>query len=418
MKRHLPGRRLGNIAILSATLLAIMMGMVAFAVDLGYIAQARTELQRTADAVALAAATKLPDTATATTTGIATAVSNSSTISPTLAGSSFEYGHWSRNLNKFTTPTPAGRRPNAVRVTVRRTQSNGNPLNLFYGRVLGKSTTDLTVTAIAWNDRGLCGALVGIQSINVPGTLNTDSYDSIEGGYVETDAYDHGSICSDGPITIGGDAAIDGDAMSGAGDSITVNGGSAEVSGYFGERTRELDYDPVDMTTVSTTNNNNSLPNIWRANDLGLGYHWHQPIDPFGNFELRAGEIYTMPPGTYYFNNFTMVGGSVLNITGETKIYLYGNMFRGGLSVINNNTASAQNLQFYMSGGTANVTSDNPFYGVIYAPNTAVTISGSSDYFGAIVGKTLTVNGGGQVHYDEALDLEMLDPPNRTTLVD
>jgi Flp pilus assembly protein TadG len=417
MKRLLPTRR-GNIAILSCTLLAIMMGMVAFAVDLGYIAYARTELQRTADSVALAAAAKLPDTTEGTTAGIATAHSNTSAISPELVNTNFEYGLWSRNSNTFTTPTPAGRRPNAVRVTIRRTTANGNPLNLFYGRVLGKSTTDVTVRAIAFNDRGLCGAFVGIQSVTVQGSLSTNSYDSTEGSYIAADAYDHGSVCSDGNITIGGSAYIDGDAMSGAGDTITFNGSPAEVTGYEGERVRALDYDLVDMSTVSTTNDNASLPMIWRANDLGLGYHWHQPIDPFGNFELRAGEVYTMPPGTYYFNNFTMVGGATLNITGETKIYLYGNLFRGGLSVVNNNTMEAGNLQFYMSGGTATVTSDNPFYGVIYAPNTDVTLSGSADYFGAFVGKTLTVLGDAQAHYDESLDLEAIDPPNRTTLVD
>ena len=124
MKR-LPNRRPGNIAILSVTLLAIMMGMVAFAVDLGYIAHARTELQRTADAVALASAAQLPDTTVATSTGISTSTKNSSSISPTLTDANFEYGLWSRSHNTFTTPTPAGRKPNAVRVTIRRTAATG-----------------------------------------------------------------------------------------------------------------------------------------------------------------------------------------------------------------------------------------------------------------------------------------------------
>lgn len=418
MKRNLPHRRLGNIAILSATLLSIMMGMVAFAVDLGYIAHARTELQRTADAVALAAAAQLPNQAMATAYGINTSANNKSKISPELTTQCFEYGWWNRRTSTFTTPTPAGRNTNAVRVTINRTQATGNPLDLFYGRVLGKSSTDLTVKAIAWNDRGLCGAFVGIQSLNVPGTLNTDSYDSVEGSYNEALGYDNGSICSDGNIVVGGDGHIDGNAMYGEGDSVTFNGGDATVTGYLGERTRPLDYPLVDTSYVSTNNDNASLPKVWRANDLGLGWHWHAPIDNFGNFELRAGETYTMPPGTYYFKNFTMVGGATLNITGETKIYLYGDLFRGGLAVINNNTSSAQNLQFYMTGGTATVTSDNPFYGVIYAPNTDVTISGSADYFGAVVGKTLKVTGTGQAHYDESLHLEAIDPPNRTTLVD
>jgi hypothetical protein len=34
------------------------------------------------------------------------------------------------------------------------------------------------------------------------------------------------------------------------------------------------------------------------------------------------------------------------------------------------------------------------------------------------VGKTLKVTGGGRAHYDESLDLEQIDPPTRTTIVD
>src|SRR5688500_11637337 len=152
--------RLGNIAILSVCLMAIMLRMVAFAVDIGYIGHARTELQRTADAVSLAAAAKLPSLDAARTAGIATAQSNSSTISPTLTTANFEFGHWSRFTSTFTTPTPSYRSTNAVRVTIRRTQANGNPLNLFYGRVLGKLSTDLTITSVAFNDRGLCGPFI------------------------------------------------------------------------------------------------------------------------------------------------------------------------------------------------------------------------------------------------------------------
>lgn len=71
-----------------------------------------------------------------------------------------------------------------------------------------------------------------------------------------------------------------------------------------------------------------------------------------------------------------------------------------------------------MTGGTAAVTSNNDFYGVIYAPNTAVTIDGDSDIYGAVVGKTLTITGTGSGHYDEALHIENVELPTRTALVD
>jgi hypoxanthine phosphoribosyltransferase len=39
----------------------------------------------------------------------------------------------------------------------------------------------------------------------------------------------------------------------------------------------------------------------------------------------------------------------------------------------------------------------------IYAPNSAITISGGGFFAGAMVGKSLQLNGNVEVHYDEAL---------------
>ena len=47
-------------------LLVVLFGMVAFAVDVGYMVDVRTELQRSADACAMAAVNRLPDASLAT----------------------------------------------------------------------------------------------------------------------------------------------------------------------------------------------------------------------------------------------------------------------------------------------------------------------------------------------------------------
>ena len=41
-----------------------------------------------------------------------------------------------------------------------------------------------------------------------------------------------------------------------------------------------------------------------------------------------------------------------------------------------------------------------------------------SDLYGAVVGKTLTITGSGEGHYDEDLEIEHISLPIRTTLVD
>jgi Flp pilus assembly protein TadG len=70
--------RAGNISVFAALLTIVFAAMVAFAVDLGYLNNSKTELQRTADSAALAAASDLiykgtPGTPVNLTTGIASA---------------------------------------------------------------------------------------------------------------------------------------------------------------------------------------------------------------------------------------------------------------------------------------------------------------------------------------------------------
>jgi Flp pilus assembly protein TadG/cytoskeletal protein CcmA (bactofilin family) len=417
MKRNLPKRRLGNIAILSVTLMAIMMGMVAFAVDLGYIAHARTELQRTADAVALASAARLPNQAIATAIGIDCSANNKTTISPQLTTQCFEYGHWSRKTSTFTTPTPSFRNTNAVRVTIKRTQANGNPLNLFYGRVLGKQTTDLTIRSIAFNDRGLCGPFIGITSADIGGNMTTDSYDSDDGSYLASTASDRGSVCSDGTVTVHGDAEINGDARAGVTGEVVVNGNPV-ITGNIGNRVKPLDLPSVDASPYVTNNDNSSLPEVLRLNDQGNGNHWVNPVDNQGDFKLNAGDVYNMPSGTYYFRDMLLNGGAILNIVGDVTIYVTRDLTFNGGSYVNTTSSKAENLTINMTGGVANITFGSPFHGVLYAPDTNVTISGDADVYGAVVANDLRITGNAMGHYDESLQMEMADPPTRTTLVD
>ena len=55
MKRRQKQKRRGTIVIMGAILAIVMLAMVAFSVDVGYVLTAKEELQRTADASALAA---------------------------------------------------------------------------------------------------------------------------------------------------------------------------------------------------------------------------------------------------------------------------------------------------------------------------------------------------------------------------
>ncbi|HUE69740.1 MAG TPA: pilus assembly protein TadG-related protein [Pirellulaceae bacterium] len=418
MKRTTHKPRRGNIIVLSGALLTCLLALVALAVDVGYIAHAHTELQRTADAVALAAAAKLPNQLAAMDAGIATAQDNNTSIATTLSSEDFVFGWWSRRNGTFTSPAPTNRPTNAVQVTVSRTAARGNPINLFFGQVVNRNSTDMTVKAIGYSDRSLCGPFVGIEWVAVDGTPGADSYDSVDGPYDSTTANKRGSVCSDGDITVSGSAVVSGDATAGpdlANDEVILNGGGT-VLGRIGNRIKPLNMPPVDATQAALYNNNANLPKVLRSSTNGD--RWVSPVDKQGDFVLHSGDIVEMPPGDYYFRKATINAGATLMITGNTNIYITDDFTLAGNAYLVNTTMLASNLEFYMTGGKANITSDTTFYGVVYAPNTDVTLNAGGDFYGAVVGKTLSVKGGGLGHYDESLELEEVTLPTRTTIVD
>ena len=405
-RRH---RRHGMVVLFTAVTLVVIMAMVAFSVDVGYMMHAKTELQRTADTCALAAVMHLPSESDATTTAQNVADQNRANVGPNLAPADVEVGDWDRDTATFVTP-PVGQ-PDAVRVTLRRTNARGNPLLLFFAPVIGQSATDVEASAIAHYDRSLCGPFVGIDWLSVPGTSLTDSFDSDDGPYSPATAGDNGSLCSDGPIMLEGTVDVHGDAQAGKNSGVTMEG-TVTLTGSTGTRLKPLNMPPVDDTEAAANNDNHRIPRIRQGNS------WISPVDANGNFLLDGTKSIDLPAGTYYFNDMTLSGQATLNITGETHIYIAGDLVRDGGTSVNNNTQIANNLQIYMTGGTADITSNDAFYGVIYAPETTVRLAGDAQYFGAVVGRTLTVTGTSAGHYDETLNLIGSELPQRTSLVD
>ena len=70
----------------------------------------------------------------------------------------------------------------------------------------------------------------------------------------------------------------------------------------------------------------------------------------------------------------------------------------------NNRSGRAGNTAFVGVGiGKATVSGGSNFIGTIDAPARDVTISGTGAYSGGVTASTLTISGGGALHYDEAL---------------
>jgi Flp pilus assembly protein TadG len=163
-------QRKGAIAILVAIFSVALFGMVAFAVDLAWIASTKSRLQAAADAAAEAGARQLIDGYVLfnypLATGKATIISNAEASarayaksfasyngaggvsSLALNDSDVEFGY-TNSAGVYTALSGSSVYPNTCKVTLRRDSTANGALRLFFAPVLGTSSTTLTASATA-----------------------------------------------------------------------------------------------------------------------------------------------------------------------------------------------------------------------------------------------------------------------------
>ena len=160
----------GVILLLSVFLVVVFLGLIAFAVDLGYLMMAKTQLQNAADAAALAAAGSMGQSqATSTQTAQSFAAQNLVGQQPVqLASSDITYGTWDKNSQSFT-PSSTGL-SNAVKVTARADSTTTGAIPLFFGRILNLYSVNLSATSMATcNPRDICFV------VDLSGSMNDDT---------------------------------------------------------------------------------------------------------------------------------------------------------------------------------------------------------------------------------------------------
>jgi Flp pilus assembly protein TadG len=151
----------GAVSIIFSILLLILFGFAALAVDLGYMAVAKSELQNSADAGARAGALRMyvngsgPNWAGAQQRAEELAELNPSTGNPVVLLSPPEVGYWNLDTRGQTIQSPTGFTPTAkdlpaVKVTASRTGAgDGGPISTLFARTLEIDTAPVSATAIA-----------------------------------------------------------------------------------------------------------------------------------------------------------------------------------------------------------------------------------------------------------------------------
>lgn len=166
--RNGPPRR-GAMLLLFAALLVVVLGLAAFAVDIGFITLTRTQLQVAADSAAMAAAATM-----AKSPGEVLAVARQYAGYHIAGGrpvrlndQDVEFGFWDPSVRKF---TPSRTLANAIRVTARCDQSTGGQAPLFFAQVFRRTKFASRASAVAMaNSRDI--AFV----VDLSGSMNDDT---------------------------------------------------------------------------------------------------------------------------------------------------------------------------------------------------------------------------------------------------
>jgi Flp pilus assembly protein TadG len=161
-------KRRGSILVLSAFLMVIMLGMIAFALDVGVMMLTKTQLQVAADAAAMAAGAVLgaPDSDPAGVAKQFAALHKANGKNIALADADIQNGTWDATTRTF---TPTDEVSNAIKITARANESSGGN-GLYFARIFGVNTMSMSASAVAMgNPRDICFV------VDLSGSMNNDT---------------------------------------------------------------------------------------------------------------------------------------------------------------------------------------------------------------------------------------------------
>jgi Flp pilus assembly protein TadG len=203
-QRHFRRKRRGNILVLSAVLMVMMMAMLAFAVDLGYLYVARGEMQRSADSAALAAAWDLIDEGKLTGSSNLDVLESNARASaaqfaalnpvlqdaPNLAQADVVVGFLANPSDPILAIDQTGTNaPNTVWVRVQRTSGQNGSIPFFMATVLGIDSIGAQTEAAA----ALLNSFRGFQTPSngnldlLPFALDQDTWNDLLNGIATDD---------------------------------------------------------------------------------------------------------------------------------------------------------------------------------------------------------------------------------------
>jgi hypothetical protein len=255
------------------------------------------------------------------------------------------------------------------------------------------------------------------QNIVVDSYDSRDSNKSTNGLYDVTKRQDNGNIATDGNLVEAGNAHVYGDVSTNSGTATGVTNVTGVVRTDFYQEPIPIG-EPVWPSINPTPASVNGSATIVASSTAGSASSRYRlgAITTSGNQTLTiAGNADGSPSyiEIYVTGDISVSGNSqiVLGDGVHATIYAEGNVDIGGKGMVNPANQPADLLLYGLQpsgsitphislGGNGQITA------AVYAPGHDVTINGggsSGHVFGSVVGKTVTMTGVTNLHYDEAL---------------
>src|SRR6266849_6508967 len=267
----------------------------------------------------------------------------------------------------------------------------------------------------------------GCSALTFGGGGTTDSYDSgaVVNGSVSTQAYGgnvgtNGNLSESGsPTTINGSLSTP---RTGVGTCSTSNvtawsDNQGTVPGGLVELPQPVVYPTPVIPPLGTTDL--SLDKNWSCPTGGnaipgctsSGGNIYLPPGAYGNINITGQANLHVSAGTYNINSFqeqSAQSGLIID-SGPVIFNVTGNNVSGSVvdltgNSVQNPSLNPMNFQILYAGtGTISLKGNTQASGLLYAPNASFSFAGQSNWYGAVIGRTMSDMGGAAIHYDRRL---------------
>ena len=255
------------------------------------------------------------------------------------------------------------------------------------------------------------------QNIVVDSYDSSDPTKSTNGLYDPAKRQENGDIATDGQLIEAGNAQIYGDVATNAG---TVSG-AANITGI--ERT-DFYQEPIPVGAPSWTAINSLISVVTDSTTIIASAIQGSATSRYVLSEITLSGNKTLtiagnPLGTHTYVEIYVTGDINVNGIGQivvqpgvtATIYFAGNVDISGNGVLNSNNQPGDLMLYGIQPPTGttkhvNIGGNSQITASIYAPGHDVTVNGAGTnghVYGSIVGKTVTMTGVSNLHYDESL---------------